>query len=158
MTRHSTNTNDGMDDYAERHGATFDPVRGAWYVTGTVPTALLNLVLDKQAERQEAVRLSGLQPLLHVDPETLLPLPNKKRRQVATTPIDGTPPPALPSALHSHVEATLAVVRHHIGSDERVQRWLYTPKIALQRRTPIDAMATVEGCHQVVELAKHVND
>lgn len=157
MTRHYLDTSDGMADYAERHGATYDPIRGAWYVIGTIPPALCNLIINKQAERQ-AARPSDLQPL-NVDPELVLPpQANKKRRKGTTTPKGAGPKPPLAADLRSHVEATLAVVRRHIGNDECVRRWLNTPKMALQRRTPIDAMATVEGCDQVADLARHVYD
>ncbi len=43
------------------------------------------------------------------------------------------------------------------GGQEQASRWLQAPKIALGRRTPLEAMKTEEGCQAVEKLLRELN-
>lgn len=43
------------------------------------------------------------------------------------------------------------------GGQEQASRWMHTPKLALQWKTPLQAMSSTEGCDAVEKLLRELN-
>ena len=78
---------------------------------------------------------------------------------MASTPSDPTPPKTIADDdpwKQRWAELTALAVKE-CGSQEQASLWLHTPKLALQWRTPLQAMATKEGCVTVEKLLRELN-
>ena len=168
------NTNDGMDDYAARFGASLETDTGRWYVDGDVPGPLLGLIPREQKTTEPVICpiCSGPMVLRNGsgpgDPfYGCKEFPYcKGRRAVSSDDDEALPtvghflPPLLEEEQPLSFTNELSRLRHlavtgataAFGSGKLSADWLTTPLAKLDGETPLKALGTLDGAHRVLAL------
>ncbi len=123
-----------MVDYAKRFGGKFDKSNGTWYVEGTIPSELINLV--RRPTRTLIVKPS--QPVPAV--EVLACLGTKVTESTENREL-----------------FRLALEKHGLNV-ERAVRWFRTRMVSLGHRTPSQAVSSPEGRAAVENLLRRLHD
>lgn len=188
-------TSDGMNAYANKHGAKYDNELGKWYVDGEVPNALVGLIpknrnkavhivapscplcgshmLERTRNRDSNQfwgcsrypRCKGTLELedyldfleqggpktvsdflLSNDTETKSPSSNTKKRS------------SISPTLLIEVERIVMQAARVLGGTTRAEKWLSSPKVALKAKTPLEIMATEEGCRLIEKLLMSIQE
>jgi hypothetical protein len=134
---------DGMESYAERHGAQRDG-SSQWYVTGNVPPELHNLAIDnKPSAKYRQSHLTPIRSTLNGVVNQLKGVPETphERKKLSQTDLD-------------QIEKILDLAKEKIdGNDKEVWIWLNTPKrVALKGKTPFEVITSASGRQVIVRL------
>ncbi len=192
-TRTYLNVEDGMHEYAKRHGASFDKQRQQWFVIGEVPPELVNLV-PKQPNKPanhivapacprcgfhtvklpnkkdgsmfwgcSQYRVSGCRGSVDYE-EYLDTLGTKNSKSIIEALQPDVPEHINPTqakrygiaevtpAVRAEIAEIATFAQKVFRSPQQSERWLTSPKVGLQGRTPIESMKSLDGCRQVKAL------
>jgi hypothetical protein len=168
-----------VQDFAKKHGAYFDESDGNWYVDDDLPPELEDFSDKEQrrrdyvSEKLEQCQLCGCQMHLftHADGpywrcsaircggSKIFKLHGELKKPIEIifhsklNEVDGcfkkNEAPQKVKELAIEITSTAIKLFHN---SELAKKWLESPKLALNQKTPIETMTDVDGCDRVKKL------